>query len=206
MDPRDEVEVALAQLVTDAIGMASRAVQRGLGRSPAMRRPRLPGCAHRADRREGGHLVDDGHTEGPDDQVRRGAIVASRVARDHGDVIGQAGEDTGERRDATATGSHAGDGHGQPARPDHQQAATGHDGQGPHEQLAAEIEDPPPAPDIPRATNGVWTVSTARVAPAATSAAPISVPASGEELCPSARAAAVGCIGRSVGPAAHRGP
>ena len=71
---------------------------------------------------------------------------------------------------------------------------------------AADEADPAAPPGIARATNGVWMVRIARVTPVTASAAPRSVPVSGESVCPSERDEAVGSIGRSVGPAASWGP
>src|SRR5690349_1033174 len=42
MDADDEVEVAVRQPVTDALGVTSRSIDRMLARDPALRRPLLP--------------------------------------------------------------------------------------------------------------------------------------------------------------------
>ena len=152
--------------------------------------------------------MEDRDPERPDDQPGTGPSVAARAAVDDGDVVRQAGEDAGERRGPAGTRSQARQSDGQPAGPDTSRLPPADDRQGPDEQGAPTSDEEPAAPPgIARATNGVWMVRTARVTTRDRERRTEERPGQRRGgLSVGAGQRRWDRIGRSVGPAASRGP
>ena len=136
MDADDEVQIAVGEPVADAFGIALGLVQRVLGRDPAFARLALPRRPDLADRVAPAELMDDGHSERPDDQLRdRPAFGRHDIGRDD-DVRWQRAEcrdDQGERGLAPHGANGRGD-DGETIGPRDQERFTGDHRQRPDEQ------------------------------------------------------------------------